>query len=82
MCCIAYRRYKQTYVDFTCVRCRLRIARCSARQHEYVYLGALMPIGLVAALVQANRPIVVGRTLIFGDGKGLSTTTGVMVHAG
>lgn len=51
---------------------RIVTLRARARHHEYVYLGALMPIGPVAALVQANRPIVVGRTLIFGDGKGLS----------
>ncbi len=48
-----------------------------ARGRLYVEAGALLPSGPVAALVDADRPIVVGRTMIFNKDAGLSTTIGV-----
>jgi len=44
---------------------------------DYLYLNGRLPNGPVAALVDADSPIVAGRTLLFNGGKGLSTTIGV-----
>jgi len=44
---------------------------------DYLYLNGRLPNGPVAALVDANSPIVAGRTLLFNGDKGLSTTIGV-----
>ena len=47
------------------------------RGRDYLYLQGLLPNGPVAALVDADSPIVAGRTLLFNGDKGLSTTIGV-----
>ncbi len=44
---------------------------------DYLYLNGRLPNGPVAALVDADSPIVAGRTLLFNGDKGLSTTIGV-----
>jgi hypothetical protein len=44
---------------------------------DYLYVNDLVHTGPVAAVIEATQPIVAGRTVIFGGGKGLSTTTGV-----
>lgn len=44
---------------------------------DFVYLPSLIRNGSVAALVDANGPIVAGRTLLFNSDKGLSTSVGV-----
>lgn len=54
-----------------------RVFTVPAKGRLYVGAGALLPSGPVAALVDANSPIVVGRTMIFNKNVGLSTTIGV-----
>jgi hypothetical protein len=51
-----------------------------SRHGDYVFTGEFMRTGPVAAIVDATRPVVVGRTLMFNVGKGLSTTTGVALR--
>jgi hypothetical protein len=41
-----------------------------------LYLNPLVPAGPVSLIARSNRPIVVGRTMVFNAGKGLSTTAG------
>ncbi len=53
-----------------------------AYHHDYLYLNGLLPNGPVAAILDANSPIVAGRTLIFNRGTGLSTTTAVALTSG
>lgn len=52
----------------------------SPRGRDYLSVSAFVPVGPVAVLAQASHPVVIGRTLIFNNGKGLSTTTGVLLH--
>jgi len=56
-----------------------RIVKVRQRAHwrDYLFLNPLLPRGPVAALVDADSPIVAGRTLLFNGDRGLSTTTGV-----
>lgn len=51
--------------------------RLPARQRGYLYLNRVARAGALGALVQADQPVVVGRSLVFDAGKGLSTTVGV-----
>jgi hypothetical protein len=46
-----------------------------AQRVFYVYVNDVPPNGPVASLIDADRPIVVGRTLIFDNNSGLSTTS-------
>ena len=59
-----------------------RVVILHERPHhrDYLYVNNLLRTGPVSVIVDANRPIVVGRTVIFGGGKGLSSTTGVTLN--
>jgi len=50
-------------------------------RHDYLYVNGAMPSGPVAAVLTSDQPIVAGRTMIFNGGKGLSTTTGVILQS-
>lgn len=58
------------------------VMRVRGRHREYLYLNGLVRNGPVSAIVEAERPIVVGRTMIFNAGNGLSTTVGVALSGG
>ncbi len=53
-----------------------------AYHHDYLYVNGRLPNGPVATILDANSPIVAGRTLIFNRGTGLSTTTAVALTSG
>ena len=55
--------------------------RVRAHHREYLYINHLVPVGPVSAIVDADRPIVAGRTMIFNAGNGLSTTVGVALDS-
>jgi hypothetical protein len=48
-----------------------------ANHMHRLYVDGLLPQGAVSALVLADRPISVGRTLVFDNSRGLSTTSAV-----
>lgn len=48
-----------------------------AHTQSSLYLNPLIPTGPVSVIARSNHPIVIGRTMVFNAGKGLSTTAGV-----
>ena len=52
------------------------------RHRDFLSVNHLVPAGPVAAVVRSDHPIVVGRTMIFNAGKGLSTAVGVALAGG
>lgn len=52
------------------------------RRLLYLYVNDLIVNGPVAALIDADRPIVAGRTLVFNNNSGLSTTSAVALSGG
>lgn len=53
--------------------------RTPGHRRYVIVVNGRLPNGPVAALVNANRPIVVGRTVMFNGDKGLSTTAAVVL---
>jgi hypothetical protein len=52
-----------------------------AHHLDRVSINGMLPHGAVSALVTADRPVVVGRTLAFGGSSGLSTTSAVALDS-
>lgn len=56
------------------------VIRERAHAQTYVYLNPLVRRGAIAAVVDADSPIVASRTMIFNNGKGLDTNVGVILR--